>query len=201
MRRSLILAAAMVTLFGSLTYASSTGRKLLLNVISPPLAYSDSRIDDKLVRMITGKSNIRVSVVDETDADQPAFPQSYHDLDSLMDWGREAGARFLMIVEVTAERLEKRKSFHVPLVFHKYETVGIIEGEFRFLDLSRGKLLTAEPFKIERKGPRIFQATMDDDINDPDLHLTASGKIVFFDRLEETLCRHLAGRVGALAGR
>jgi hypothetical protein len=132
---------------------------------------------------------------------QPAFPVDYHDLDSLMEWGREAGARYLMVVEVFAERLEKRKSFHLPLVFHKYETVGIIEGEFRLVDLSRGKLLTAEPFKVERKGSRIFQATMDDDINDPDLNMTAPRKVVFFQQLEESLCKHLAERVRTLAGR
>ena len=172
--------------------AATTGRKLMLSVISPPLAHSDSRIDTKLVRYLTGESDLRVTVVDDSAGTQPDFPDNYFDLDSLMEWGREVGARFVMVVEVTAERLEKRKSFHVPLVFHKYETVGVIEGEFRLVDLSRDKLLTAEPFKLESKAARIFQATMDDDINDPDLHLTAPNKVIFFDRLEDNLCRHLA---------
>jgi len=128
------------------------------------------------------------------------FPVNRYNTDSLLEWGREVGGRYLMLVEITREGLERHKSFHVPLVFHKYETVGVIEGEFRFLDLSRGKTLATETFKIEQKGPRIFQATMDDDKNDPDLHLTAPEKVIFFDHLEESLCRHLTTRVLDLAG-
>ena len=58
----------------------------------------------------------------------------------------------------------------------------------------------AEPFRIERKGPRIFQATMDDDKNDPDLHLTAPDKVRFFAELEDNLCELLSDRVLAVAG-
>jgi hypothetical protein len=54
---------------------------------------------------------------------------------------------------------------------------------------------------VERKGARIFQATMDDDINDPDLHLTAPKKLILFEKLEESLCRKLADRIVSLAGR
>jgi hypothetical protein len=82
------------------------------------------------------------------------------------------------------------------LVFHKYETVGVIEGELRLIDVRRGKFIIAEPFQVEQKGPRIFQATMDDDVNDPDIHLTAPDKIGFFDRLEEKLALRVVERVG-----
>ena len=84
----------------------------------------------------------------------------------------------------------------LPLVFHKYETVGVIGGELRLIDIRRCKFLIAEPFKVEQKGPRIFQATMDDDVNDPDIHLTAPDKISFFDRLEERLASRVAKQVG-----
>ncbi len=179
---------------------SSSGRRLLLNVLSPSLAYSDSHVCEKMERSLSRKSDIRVSVVGDEGSDMVNFPANYYNTDSLMEWGKEVGGRYLMLVEITREGLERRKSFHVPLVFHKYESVGVIEGEFRLLDLSRGKILAAETFKIERKGPRIFQATMDDDKNDPDLHLTAPEKVVFFDHLEESLCRHLTARVLDLAG-
>jgi len=179
---------------------SVPGRKMLLNVLSPTLAYSDSRVCEKMQRSLSRESDIRVSVVGDAGVGMVDFPTSYYNTDSLLEWGREAGGRYLLLVEITREDLERHKSFHVPLVFHKYETVGVIEGEFRLLDLSRGKTLTAETFKIERKGPRIFQATMDDDKNDPDLHLTAPEKVVFFDHLEESLCRHLTSRVLDLAG-
>lgn len=187
------------TLFAVTIAASSLAdRDLILNVVSPPSAYSDSHIDQKLQRYLSHQASLRVRLVD--DNTEPAFPSALYDSDSLLNWGRERGGRYLVLVEVTARRLERRKSFHLPLVFHKYETFGVIEGEFRLLDLNRGKVLAVESFDVEKKGPRIFQATMDDDPNDPDLHLTAPGKIVFFDQLEDRLCRHLADRVKKLIG-
>ncbi len=199
MRRLTVL-LTMLSILAVVDTSAAPGRRLFLNVISPPLAYSDSQVDTKLVRLLTRESNMSVSIVDQEDPVLPVFPVDYHNTDSLLEWGREAGGRYVMVVEVTSQRLERRKSFHLPLVFHKYETVGVIEGEFRLLDLTRSRLLAAEPFKVERKGSRIFQATMDDDINDPDLHLTAPAKVRFFDQLEENLCQHLAQRVGSLAG-
>lgn len=181
--------------------AASTDREIIVSVDAVPLAWGDSRVAAKLQRYLSRDGNLSVSLAGEDDSGRPAFPADRYNIDSLMNWGREVGGRYLMLVDVTAERLERRKSFHVPLVFHKYQTVGIIEGEFRLLDLTRGRVLTAEPFQMERKGPRIFQGTMDDDINDPDLHLTASRKVVFFDELETGLCRRLAEKVGHLVGR
>ncbi len=190
----------LVTLLAGGLFAAPTDRDFLVNVITPPLAYSDSQVDQTLKRHLTRRGDLRVRLIGVNDDSQLPFPEDHLNIDSLLDWGREVGGRYLMVVEITSERLEKRKGFHVPLVFHKYENVGIIEGEMRLIDLSRGKLLSAEPFKLERKGPRIFQATMDDEINDPDLHLTAPDKIRFFGKLEESLCEHLADRVSALAG-
>ena len=180
--------------------AANTGRDIIVNVVSPPLAYSDSKVDTELQRRLSREGSFRVTLVDQDGDQTPAFPEDRYNTDSLLNWGREVGGRYLMVVEVTAERLERRKSFHVPLIFHKYETVGVIDGEFRLLDLVRGRVLAVEPFKIEKKGPRIFQATMDDDINDPDLHLTAPRKIVFFNELERNLCQHLVQRVNQLVG-
>jgi len=78
--------------------------------------------------------------------------------------------------------------------------VGVMEGEWRFIDLLQGKLLAAEPFQVEEKGAEIFQATMDDDINDPDLHIKSSDKIRFFDRLENKVTQKLTRRAVALMG-
>ena len=198
MSRPVTILLAILLLAATLAASSLADRDLILNVVSPPMAYSDSHIDQKLQRYLSREANLRVRLVQ--DNTQPAFPSALYDTDSLLNWGRETGGRYLIVVEVTAQRLERRKSFHVPLVFHKYETVGVIEGEFRLLDLNRGKIMAVESFDVEKKGPRIFQATMDDNVNDPDLHLTASRKLVFFDQLEDQLCRQLADRVKKLVG-
>lgn len=127
--------------------------------------------------------------------DGPPFPADRYHLDSLVNWGLEAGVDHLLIVDVDNEQLRREKSFHLPLVFHKYETVGVIEGQLRLIDVARSRLLVSEPFRVKEKGARIFQATMDDDINDPDLHLTASAKLRLFHSLEERLAAKITERV------
>jgi len=173
---------------------SSTTRTVIVNVDLPPLAWSDSQLELKLVRNLSRLADGRMVITRSETEDKEMYPDRHYNLDSLVDWGKQSGGHYLLLVEVDALRLEKRKSFHLPLIFHKYETVGVIEGELRLIDISRKKALIAEPFQIEQKGPRIFQATMDDDINDPDTHLTAVDKLKFFDRMEEKLARHICRR-------
>jgi hypothetical protein len=106
-----------------------------------------------------------------------------------------------LLVRVDGERIARRKTFNFPLFFHKYQTEGLIEGELRLLDVSRGRVLAAEPFSAKLSGPRVFQGSMDDDINDPDILLTAVQKLRFFDRLEDLAASKLAERCFELMGR
>jgi len=176
-------------------YLSGAQRSVIVHVSVPPLAWSGSALEAKLKRQLSRDGDLIIVTVPDTSPGRPEFPHDAYNTDNLTNWGMEVGGRYLLTVEVHSERLEKRKLYHFPLVFHKYVTVGVIEGELRLIDITRGKLLSAEPFKVEQKGPQVFQATMDDNINDPDLHLTAPGKTKFFDRLEEKLASHVAGWV------
>lgn len=191
------IVAAMLVCAGAWAVPNGT-KNVLLHVIPAPPAFVESNLDQLLVQDMTRKSDVRVTIKDAYTKDQPIFPTSRYDLDSLLDWGRELGGNYLMLVDVSSERIERRKSFSLPLVFHKYETVGIIEGEFRFIDLSHGKLLSAEPFRIEQKGAEIFQASMDNDINDPDLHLNAVRKLEFMNKLETRLSKQLTRKAHSL---
>lgn len=173
-------------------------RTIVVHVDVHPLAWSGSALEAKLKRHLSRSGSLSVVTAPNVSADWPEFPHDRYNVDSLVNWGTEVGGRYLLSVEIDSERLEKRKSFHLPLVFHKYETVGVIEGELRLIDVTRSKLLIAEPFKVEQKGPRVFQATMDDDINDPDILLTAPGKVRFFDRLEQKLSLHVTSWVGKM---
>ncbi|MFZ5980303.1 MAG: hypothetical protein ACOYVF_06685, partial [Candidatus Zixiibacteriota bacterium] len=164
------------------------------------VAWSDCRIYEKLERELTRSEALRVYNTNGAKEARPAFPENRYDLDSLMNWGLEIGERYLMVVDIRRESLETQKSFNIPLIFHKYETVGVIEGDIRFIDLQRGKLMLAEPFKVELKGPRIFQGSMDDNANDADIHLTAPEKLVFIDRLESHLAKELVNRVNNFIG-
>ena len=183
--------------------AAGTTSGIIVYVNVPNLAWNGSTLEAKLVRHLSRYENTNVMTVDKVSDVEPEFPTDLsargrtcrYNLDSLTNWGREVGARYLLIVDVDCERLQKKKSFHLPLVFHQYRVFGVIEGELRLIDIRRKKLLIAESFKVKQKGPRIFQATMDDDINDPDLHLTASEKLRFFDRLEEKLALRLVKKI------
>lgn len=167
-----------------ITAALAQPRDIVLRVVEPTVPYAASRLDQHLVKAFSRDQTARVTNVTPDHAAYPRFPETPYDLDSLANWGTEIGGRFLLTVTVTDERLERRKSFNLPLFFHKWESVGVLAGEIRLYDLLRGKLLVAEPFEKVLAGKRIFQASMDDQKYDPDIHLTASEKIQFFDRLQ-----------------
>ena len=175
---------------------SGTNQTIILHVDMPGLAWSGSTFETKLVRHLSRNANLNVVTSSSGTVPRSEFPLDRCNADSLKNWGMEIGGHYLLTVEVHNEWLETAKSFHLPLVFHKYETAGVIEGELRLIDLTRGKQLGKEPFTIRQKGPRAFQATMDDDINDPDLHLTAFDKVRFFDRLEEKAAKYVVDWVG-----
>ncbi len=186
-----ILIPIIVLIFSVSIFAAPKNRKVFVKIFTPELAWADSKLESKVQSTFSRQSNLNVHIVNVSQQDSPQFPENYYDTDLLLDWGSEMGGRYVMIIDVQSERLEKRKSFHIPLIFHKYQTYGVIEGEMRLFDIERNKLLAVKSFKVEEKGTRIFQATMDDDINDPDLHIAAPEKIRFFSKLEDKLVREL----------
>lgn len=190
--KNLILTLLAVCMIAGFVIGSTPGDKqVIVKIIAPDDVWVDSHLSDKLKQRLSRRSDLRILWPDQLGETTPAFPDDYHNLDSLANWGSEVGGRYLLLIDITAQYLERRKSFHLPLIFHKYENFGVCEGELRLLDLNRSKMLTAEPFKIELNGPRVFQATMDDDKGDPDLHLSATDKILFFSKLEDKVCEHI----------
>lgn len=193
--KTLILTFVALCLISGYALGVAPGEKpVIIKIIATDDIWVDSHLADKLKQRLSRRSDMRILWPDQLGLTTPDFPVDYYNIDSLTNWGTEVGGRYLMVIAITAKYLERRKSFHLPLIFHKYESFGVYEGEIRLIDLSRAKMLTAEPFKIELNGPRIFQATMDDDKTDPDLHLSATDKILFFSKLEDKLCEHIEKR-------
>ncbi|MDX9856323.1 MAG: hypothetical protein RBT76_00870 [candidate division Zixibacteria bacterium] len=166
-------------------------RDFILRVQSVPNAWTTDGLEDALVTRLTRDQSIRVIVVDPGDPAYPPFPNASLDLDSLTNWGVERGGRYLLSLVVKSQRIERRKSFHLPLVFHKWETVGVLEGEYRFVDLRRGRLLAGDRFTTELPAKRVFQATMDDNKYDPDIHLRPDEKGMLFAKLYDESARQL----------
>lgn len=175
-------------------------RDIVLRVDEPAVPYAASRLDQQLIKAFSRDQTARVTSVPPGDETYPRFPNAEYDLDSLANWGTEIGGRFLLTVRVTDERLERRKSFNIPLLFHKWETVGVIAGEIRLFDLMRNKLLVAEPFETVLTGKRVFQASMDDQKYDPDIHLTATEKIRLFEHLQAEAARQIMDMTRAYMG-
>lgn len=196
-----ILYSLLVLIIAMSISAAPTVRTIILKVSTPETVWHDADFEQHIIRSFTQSEDIRVVDSRTLSDEYPPFPDDSYNFDTITGWGQEIGGRYLLFVEIHSERLEKRKSFHLPLVFHKYETVGVIEGDIRVIDLTRSKLLLAEPIKVEKKGPRIFQATMDDDINDPDIHITSPDKLRFFKELEKIASKEIIKKTKAVIGR
>ena len=171
-------------------------RTFAYHIDTPSNAWHEIDLGGRLKQILSRQPNLKVIDGGTPVEGMPAFPEDIYTTDSLNNWGLEVGAKYVLAVDVESIRLERRKGFHLPLIFHKYETVGVIEAEIRLIETSRGRLVLAERIKVQHQGPRAFQATMDDNIDDPDLHITASDKIVFFGQLEEKFCNKLTEKIG-----
>jgi len=170
-------------------------RDVIVRVETPPLPWMESKVADKIQAQMSQQTDFNVFLTHQLNDKLPAYPAARYNIDSLINWGLETGHRYLMAVYIFDERLEKRKTFSIPLVIHMYETIGVIEGEFLFIDITGGRQLAAESFKVRESAKRIFQASIDDDIYDPSLHLASPEKIKFFDALEKKLVKHLVSKV------
>ncbi len=171
--------------------ADAASRRLILQVEKAPLAWADCDLTEHLVTAFSRDPNLRVITPGTRKDDHPPFPEDQFDIDSLVDWGTEIGGRYLLIVSIQREGLERRKTFGLPLVFQRWETVGILEGELRLLDLQKRRLLVAEPFEIKKSGSRQIQAAWDNNKSDPSLHLAAPQKKNLFRTLELRLADQL----------
>jgi hypothetical protein len=173
-------------------------RSLAVHIDQTATPWYDPQLEARLVRHLTRHQNGKIFTPGHSvEGHQPA-PMDLWNIDSLVSFGESIGSQFVLAVKIDRAGLERRKVFHLPLIFHQYQTYGVIAGEMRLVDVSRQKLLLAEAVMMEEKGPRIFQATMDDDVNDPDLNLTAPAKSRFFAALEDKLAEQLAQRVAAV---
>lgn len=196
-QRIVLFMATVLLIAGSLAAGE---RDVILRVQSVPNAWAENGLEEALRARMTRDPNLRVIAIAPDDPAYPAFPGTSLDLDSLTNWGMEIGGRYLLSLEVDRQRIERRKSFHMPLIFHKWETLGVIEGEYRLIDLRRGRLLSADRFVTELSAKRIFQATMDDDRNDPDIHLRPDEKMLLFSKLYDECARQLLEELSPVMG-
>ena len=194
-----IAGAALIAVLILCLSAFAAPRRIVLHVEQADFAWGESDLTHHLVSQLSRSSEIRTVVSSDFDKSGPAFPDAVYDIDSLLEWGREIGGHYLFVLVVTSERLETAKTFSLPLIVHRWETVAVIEGEVRMLDLSRGRLLWAEPFHEELRARSVLQGDADQTKADADLHVPAEEKQILFSQLEEQLTNRLTRRVRTLA--
>jgi hypothetical protein len=199
MRKLQLLIITALVVFGSICPAQTNRRNhnngsALVKVIQPELAWTDSRLTEKLLVELSRNGNSGIVNADAM-TNMPAFPFGQYETDSLINWAMTAGRKYLVLISVEFEGLQRKKTFSIPLIFHKYENIGVIFGELRIIDLMRKRNILSESFKIEKEGKRIIQALPDDDKNDADLHISAPDKILFFSELERKLAKELAAKI------
>lgn len=170
-------------------------RAIIVQVDQAPLAWSDSRLAEKLATTLSRDQELRIIEADREAGLMPAFPSDRTNVDSLLDWGVEIGGRYLLTIKVDREGLECRKTFSVPLIFHRWETLAVVAGEIRLLDLQKRRLLLAEPFEERVRAARQFQSSSEDDKHDAALHVSAADKSDLFGCLEDKLVECLMKKI------
>lgn len=168
---------------------------VILQVNSVPLAWGDCRLSEQLTEALSRNPDLQVKVPEAVSAEYPPYPSDRYNVDSLLTWGAEIGGRYLLTIEVEREGLDRRKTFSVPVLFHRWETTAVISGELRLVDLQKQRLVLAEPFEETLSAARQFQSSCEDNAADPGLHVTAAEKSELFRTLETRLAERLVAKV------
>jgi len=175
--------------------ASAAPLPVILHVQSAPLAWGDCRLPEILTTVLGRNPDLNVILPKATSRQYPPFPNDRTNIDSLLNWGTEVGGRYLLIVAVDREGLERRKTFSVPVLFHRWETIAVMSGEFRLVDLLKRRLVLAEPFEEKLSAARQFQSSAEDNAADPALHVNAAEKSDLFKSLETRLAERLVDKI------
>jgi len=172
----------------------SANKNVVLYVEAAEVSWADSYLKEKIITRFTRDREFSFSTKTDNSG-QPEFPTASYDMDSLINWGSEIGGRYLLVIKVNSERLDRKRTFHIPLILHRYETIGVIDAEIRLLDLERGRMLMAEQITVELSAGSIIQADPDKNINDADIHIAASQKGIFLTKLERKFAERLYDKV------
>lgn len=194
MRVFVILTAA-VTVLAVGSAVSAASLPVILHVQRASLAWGDCRLPEILTTVLGRNPDLDVILPEATSRPYPPFPNNRSNIDTLLNWGTEVGGRYLLIVAVDREGLERRKTFSVPLLFHRWETLAIMSGEFRLVDLLKRRLVLAEPFEEKLSAARQFQSSAEDNAADPGLHVNAADKSELFKLLETRLAERLVEKI------
>ncbi len=175
----------LIVALGCLVGTASVGATdVALVVQQKPVAWADAALANQL----------EIAVATQTDwtlhtLPTPSVPMAKMFTDDWVGLGRESGARYTVVVHIEETSLERRKTFNIPLVGQKWELMAQFDGVVRVIDLERGRDLLVEVIEYALPLRKVVQSSADDNVHDPDLHLTP--------RQKQQACRHLETQFAA----
>lgn len=179
--RSIIL-ILLVALFSGAAAAQVPSRNIAVVVDEVAQEIPDFNLADKLHQSLATDVGLAI-MIPERDSTFPAPADFRYDVQRLFEWGEESGCRYILLLHIEDRRIATRKRTSIPFVLNRYVVEGRIKGVYRLLDLNRGKVVGSWKLETRLNGPQQNQIG-ENYPGDPDLQLSAMGKMTLLDRLD-----------------
>lgn len=161
----------------------NTRRNVAVVMEKPDQHIPDFTLTDRLHDALTMYAGKEV-VLATGDSILPPAPNAVFDLERLINWGAEAGARYIIYLQIDSRKIITAKRWSIPLIFSRYVVEGHLEGAYSLVDIQHRKLINTWNLEIALEGSQQLQV-FDDYRDDPDLHIPAPRKIGFLRKLED----------------
>lgn len=188
-----VLALAVIVLAGILA-AQNGSRTITVILEQPQQAIEDFTLVKELDDRLAIRAGLDVMFPAE-DSTLPPAPRTRFDLTRILEWGQEIGSRYVIYLQVNERRLATRKRTSIPYLLSRYVVEGRLDGVYSLVDLSRSKVIGTWDLRTRLAGPRQWQIA-EDYPDDPDLHMPAPEKVIFFKRLEEKAADEIMDNIG-----
>jgi len=108
----------------------------------------------------------------------------------LLASGKESGDDFVVDVVIDRIDLEKRKVSIFPRIISRYRVYAVISGTLRIVDVDNEQLVKMKDIEVEFKTKDRWQV-VDDNPDDPGLHISADRKLIIMRELEDRTAEEL----------
>lgn len=177
----LIVFILMVT---AASVAAQTDRRSIAVVLETPKQHiPDFSLVDRLNDALSMYAGLKVLIPYEDDS-RPQPPDNRFDLESLIDWGKEMGVRYIIYLQVDKRLIATAKRWSIPLILSRYVVEGHLDGAYSLIDTRHQKRINVWNLEAELAGPQQWQIA-EDYRDDPDLHIPAPQKMSFLQKLDD----------------
>ncbi|MCP4568323.1 MAG: hypothetical protein GY841_12160 [FCB group bacterium] len=178
----LLVSLLLVMIFSGAVVAQVPSRNIAVVVDEVDQEIPDFTLADKLHQTLATDVGMAI-MIPERDSTFPSPADFRYDVQRLFEWGRESGCRYILLLQIEDRRIATRKRTSIPFVLNRYVVEGRLKGVYRLLDLNRDKVVGSWKLQTRLNGPQQNQLG-ENYPGDPDLHLSAMGKMTLLDRLD-----------------